>query len=172
MLQLYTHITGPPARTSHGESLFIVTKTKGAPQVSNLKVENITSTSFVVSWERPKESIDYYTVDVIDYGSRLIGNRLHRIVSCNNSAEINPKQTRLTCTKSDTCTRITVRVHTYIRGHPDRASPAVALENVLLPGTGIPEVTDLHLVAVKNNSFTVAYLAPYGLHGPLSLQYH
>ncbi|KAL1414191.1 hypothetical protein MTO96_007670 [Rhipicephalus appendiculatus] len=108
-----------------------------APEVSNLKVENIRATSFVLTWQRPKESIEYYTVEVTDHGSGHIGDRYHSIVSCNNGAPIYPRQTSLTCTKSDTCTSISVRVKTHTRGPPELESPGVTLENVLLPGAGI-----------------------------------
>ncbi|KAH7969067.1 hypothetical protein HPB52_014291 [Rhipicephalus sanguineus] len=134
-LRLHTHITGPPARTSSGRTAVIVTNKKVAPEVSNLKVENIRGTSFVVTWERPKESIEYYTVEVTDHGSGHIGDRFHSIVSCNNGAAINPRQTSLTCTKSDTCTSVSVRVKTHTRGPTEIESPGVTLENVLLPGT-------------------------------------
>ncbi|XP_037505151.1 tenascin-like [Rhipicephalus sanguineus] len=159
-LRLHTHITGPPARTSSGRTAVIVTNKKVAPEVSNLKVENIRGTSFVVTWERPKESIEYYTVEVTDHGSGHIGDRFHSIVSCNNGAAINPRQTSLTCTKSDTCTSVSVRVKTHTRGPPEIESPGVTLENVLLPGTELPEVTDLKLTTAKNDSFTVTFQAP------------
>ncbi|KAL1467120.1 hypothetical protein MTO96_042369 [Rhipicephalus appendiculatus] len=159
VLRLLTHIAGPPARTSPGTTEVIVTKRKVAPEVSNLKVEDIRATSFVVTWERPKESIEYYTVDVTDHGSGNIGDRYHSIVSC-NGAEINPRQTSLTCTKSDTCTSVSVRVKTHTRGPPELESAGVTLENVLLPGTEVPEVTDLKLIAIKNDSFNVTFQAP------------
>ncbi|KAL1414195.1 hypothetical protein MTO96_007674 [Rhipicephalus appendiculatus] len=150
----------PPARTSNGVKLYIRTTEKELPEVANLKVENITATSFTVTWERPKECIEYYTVDVTDHGSGMIGDKFHSVVSCNNGAAINPRQTKLTCTKSDTCTSISVRVRTHVRGPPERVSTGVKLENVLLPGAGLPEVTNLKLAAVKNDSLTVAFQAP------------
>ncbi|KAL1414184.1 hypothetical protein MTO96_007663 [Rhipicephalus appendiculatus] len=133
VLRLLTHIAGPPARTSPGTTEVIVTKRK--------------------------ESIEYYTVDVTDHGSGNIGDRYHSIVSC-NGGEINPRQTSLTCTKSDTCTSVSVRVKTHTRGPPELESAGVTLENVLLPGTEIPEVTNLKLLSVKNDSFTVTFQAP------------
>ncbi|KAL1470090.1 hypothetical protein MTO96_040674 [Rhipicephalus appendiculatus] len=160
LFRLHTHVIGPPARTSNGVKLYIRTTEKELPEVANLKVENITATSFTVTWERPKECIEYYTVDVTDHGSGMIGDKFHSVVSCNNGAAINPRQTRLTCTKSDTCTSISVRVRTHARGPPERVSTGVKLENVLLPGAGLPEVTNLKLAAVKNDSLTVAFQAP------------
>ncbi|KAL1473367.1 hypothetical protein MTO96_038738 [Rhipicephalus appendiculatus] len=161
VFRLHTHITGPPARTSIGATRLVVTNKRAAPEVSNLRVEKIRATSFDVAWERPKESIEYYMVEVTDHGSGHIGDRFHSVVSCNTGVAINPRQTSLTCNKSDTCTSISVRVKTYTRGPPELESPGVALDNVLLPGTGIPEVTNLKLVAVKNDSFTVTYQAPF-----------
>lgn len=160
IFRLHTHIIGPPERTSYGVKLYIRTTENDLPEVSNLKVENITATSFAVTWERPKECIEYYTVEVTDHGSGIIGDKLHSVVSCDNGAAINPRQTRLTCTKSDTCTSISFEVKTHTRGPPERWSSGVKLENVLLPGAGLPEVTNLKLVAVKNDSLTIAFQAP------------
>ncbi|KAL1444195.1 hypothetical protein MTO96_045624 [Rhipicephalus appendiculatus] len=160
-VRVKTHSRGPPERESRGVALEnVLLPGTGSPEVSNLKVENISATSFVVTWERPKQSVEYYTVEVADHGGRLIGNTLYSIVTCNNGAAINPGQTSVTCTKSDTCTSISVRVKTHTRGPPERESRGVALENVLLPGTELPEVTDLKLVAFKNDSFTVTFRAP------------
>ncbi|KAH6924479.1 hypothetical protein HPB50_018942 [Hyalomma asiaticum] len=158
---LRTHITGPPARTSFGTGRLVLTNKTVAPEVSSLRVDNIRANSFVVAWERPKGAIEYYTVEVTDHGSGNIADRHHAIVTCNNGAAINPRQTSLTCTRSDTCTSISVRVRTHTRGPPERASPGVTLEDVLLPGTGMPEVTNLKLITAKNDSFTVEFQAPH-----------
>ncbi|XP_054918504.1 tenascin-like [Dermacentor andersoni] len=160
MFELQTHINGPPARSSDGVRTFINTNEKAEYEVSNLKVVNITATSFAVTSERPKDCIEYYTVEVTDHSSGNIGDRHYSVVSCNNGAAINPRQTSVTCTKSDTCTSISVRVKTHTRGPPEHASPGITLDNVLLPGTGLPEVTNLKLVAVKNDSFTVTLQVP------------
>lgn len=158
--EMRTHIIGPPARSSATVTTPIITDRKVASEVSNLKVENITATSFAVTWERPKDCIEYYTVEVTDPSSGNIGDRLYSVVSCNNGAAINPRQTSVTCTKSDTCTSISVRVKTHTRGPPEHASRGITLENVLIPGTGLPEVTNLKLVTIKNDSFTVALQVP------------
>ncbi|XP_049512613.1 tenascin-R-like isoform X3 [Dermacentor silvarum] len=158
--EIRTHLNGPPARSSVSVVKHIVTNRKALPEVSNLQVANITATSFAVTWERPKDCIEYYTVEVTDHSSGNTGDRLYSVVSCNNGAALNPRQTSVTCTKSDTCTSISVRVKTHTRGHPEHASPGITLENVLIPGTGLPEVTNLKLVAVKNDSFTVTFQAP------------
>lgn len=71
-------------------------------------------------------------------------------------------KTSLTCTKSDTCTSISVRVKTHTKGPPERDSTGVALKNVFLPGKELPEVTNLKLVTIKNYSFAVAFQAPKG----------
>lgn len=158
--EMRTHINGPPARSSASVRTFIITDRKVASEVSNLKVENITATSFAVTWERPKDCVEYYTVEVTDHSSGTIGDRLYSVVSCNNGAAINPRQTSVTCTKSDTCTSISVLVKTHTRGPPELASPGITLKNVLIPGTGLPEVTNLKLVTIKNDSFTVALQVP------------
>ncbi|XP_070384304.1 phosphatidylinositol phosphatase PTPRQ-like isoform X2 [Dermacentor albipictus] len=160
LIELQTHISRPSARSSIAVSRAIVTTPRAEYEVSNLKIVNITATSFAVTWERPKDCIEYYTVDVTDYSSGNIGNRLYGVVSCNNGAAINPRQTSVICTKSDTCTAISVRVKTHTRGPPEHASPGITLENVLIPGTGLPEATNLKLVAVKNDSFTVSLQVP------------
>ncbi|XP_075529743.1 tenascin-like [Dermacentor variabilis] len=160
LFELRTHINGPPARSSVGVRNIIVTSKKAESEVSNLKIVNITATSFAVTWERPKECIEYYTVEVTDHSSGSIGDRLYGVVSCHNGVPINPRQTSLTCTKSDMCTTISVRVKTHTRGPPEHASPGITLENVLIPGAGLPEVTDLKLVAIKNDSFIVTFRAP------------
>ncbi|XP_065295145.1 fibronectin-like [Dermacentor albipictus] len=158
--ELQTHINGPPARSSVGVGTLIVTNEKAESEVSNLKIVNITATSFAVTWERPKDCIEYYTLDVTDHSSGNIGDRHYGVVSCDNGVPINPRQTSVTCTKSDTCTSISVRVKTHTRGPPEHASPGITLDNVLIPGTALPEVTNLKLVAVKNDSFTVTLQVP------------
>ncbi|KAL1418025.1 hypothetical protein MTO96_026305 [Rhipicephalus appendiculatus] len=150
-----THITGPPASTSHGVSLHdILIPASVQPEVMLLQLVDIGADTFVLAWGRAKACFDYYAVKVTDESSNDSS-----IVTCNNGAVINPNRTSVICNQTETCANVTIEVRTHTRGPPERSSTGVFFRGVFLQGKAPPEPTNLKLVSAKRGSFTVSFQA-------------
>ncbi|KAL3184413.1 hypothetical protein MRX96_031825 [Rhipicephalus microplus] len=109
-----THINGPPARTSSGVSLYdILIPASVQPEVTNLKLGDVGTDTFALTWKRRSTCFDYYTVEVTDINSNRSSG-----VTCNNGTQISPIQTSVTCEQITTCSNVTIRVKTHTRGPP------------------------------------------------------
>nr|XP_054934412.1 uncharacterized protein LOC129388286 [Dermacentor andersoni] len=117
--------------------------------------------SFTVAWERPEANFDYYRVEVT--GSNSATNATVEpdlLGSCANGSIVDASQTRLTCDHVEDGTKVTFRIRTHARGPPERASPGVALEGIVIPWQALPDVANLTMVSAQNRSFTVAWERP------------
>uniref|UniRef100_A0A224Z1H4 Fibronectin type-III domain-containing protein n=1 Tax=Rhipicephalus zambeziensis TaxID=60191 RepID=A0A224Z1H4_9ACAR len=150
-----THVTGPPASTSHGVSLHdILIPASVPPEVTNLQLGELGADTFVLTWEHPETCFDYYTIKVTDERSKDSS-----IVTCNHGAVINPYRTSVTCNQTETCANVTIEVRTHTRGPPERSSTGLFFRGVFLQGKAPPEPTNLKLVSAKRGSFTVSFQA-------------
>ncbi|XP_075726458.1 uncharacterized protein LOC142768372 [Rhipicephalus microplus] len=148
-----THINGPPARTSSGVSLYdILIPASVQPEVTNLKLGDVGTDTFALTWKRRSTCFDYYTVEVTDINSNRSSG-----VTCNNGTQISPIQTSVTCEQITTCSNVTIRVKTHTRGPPQRSGKGTVLRHVLLQGKAPPEPTNLKLVSAKGGNFTVTF---------------
>ncbi|KAL1466821.1 hypothetical protein MTO96_026405 [Rhipicephalus appendiculatus] len=89
-------------------------KSEVPPEVTDLQVGDVEVDTFVLTWERPKDCFDYYTIEVIDENTNVSSG-----VTCNDGAMIKPNQTSVTCNQTKTCANVTIRVLTHTTGPPN-----------------------------------------------------
>ncbi|KAL1484253.1 hypothetical protein MTO96_011522, partial [Rhipicephalus appendiculatus] len=104
------------------------------PDVTNLTLVSTGKTSFMVSWERPKDDFDYYRVEVTGNSSGDAGP--YRVGSCANGSIVDAHQTQITCDHIEPCTNVNFTIRTYAKGPPERASSGITLDDIVLPGQG------------------------------------
>uniref|UniRef100_L7LVX0 Putative tenascin n=1 Tax=Rhipicephalus pulchellus TaxID=72859 RepID=L7LVX0_RHIPC len=152
-IRVKTHTRGPPERSSAGAVLrHVFLQGKVPPEVRNLQLGAVDEDIFVLNWERPKACFDYYTVEVFHESTNSSSD-----VTCNSGTVINANQTSVTCDQIKTCENVTIIVKTHTRGPPERSSEGAALRHVFLLGKAPPRVTNLKLVAAKDDGFTVSF---------------
>ncbi|XP_054934026.2 phosphatidylinositol phosphatase PTPRQ-like [Dermacentor andersoni] len=151
-----THLNRPFSLTSPGVTLNkILIRDKVLPEVASLTLGGFTRDNFMLTWQRPKECFDYYTVEIIDESSSVNSS-----MSCNNGSVINENETSVICDLPETCAYVTIRVRTHTSGHLKRSSVGAKLTNVLLRGKVPPDVTNLRLTEQGSDFFSVTFEEP------------
>ncbi|KAL1414192.1 hypothetical protein MTO96_007671 [Rhipicephalus appendiculatus] len=128
------------------------------PDVSNLTTADVKNGCITLSWQRPQGRFDYYSIEVVENGSRIRSQ--HKLGLCANGTIIRPDKTKLTCGPFEPCTKLSYTMRTHLNGPPERASPGVTVKDIFIPSEVLPDVTNLRLVRVGPNNFTAAWTKP------------
>lgn len=130
------------------------------PDVTNLRLVSVGANAFTAAWTRPKVSFDYYWIEVIGVSNNGIGVTPGTIGSCVNGSIIHPYQTQVTCSQLQPCSKVNFKIRTHISGPPARTSYGVVLDNILIPASVRPEVTNLQLGAADDDIFVLQWERP------------
>ncbi|KAL3199680.1 hypothetical protein MRX96_043873, partial [Rhipicephalus microplus] len=104
--------------------------------VSNLTLVSTDKTSFTVSWERPKDDLYYYLVEVTG-SSHEDGDVVpYRVGSCSNGFIVDAHYAQVTCDHIEPCTNVSFRIRIHGKGPPRRTSLGVSLDGIFVPGQG------------------------------------
>ncbi|KAL1481375.1 hypothetical protein MTO96_034513 [Rhipicephalus appendiculatus] len=128
------------------------------PDVSNLTTAGIKNGYITLSWRRPQGRFDYYSIEVMENGSRI--RPQHKIGLCANGTIIRPDQTQLTCGPFEQCSTLSYSMRTHLNGPEGLSSPGVVVKDIFIPPQAPPDVPNLHLVSVGANHFTAAWTKP------------
>ncbi|XP_077492268.1 LOW QUALITY PROTEIN: uncharacterized protein LOC144103421 [Amblyomma americanum] len=125
------------------------------PDVSDLRLEGVGDDYFTASWQRPRGTFDYYSVDVTDNTQEENGIGHHHLGSCANGTILHPDQTKVSCNKLDSCANVTFRVRTHRNGPPEQTSPGATLRNIFIPG-GAPGDFDVDATAASATTVQIS----------------
>nr|XP_037290745.1 uncharacterized protein LOC119186067 [Rhipicephalus microplus] len=130
------------------------------PDVTNLHLVRISANDFTIAWTKPKFSFNYYWIDVT--GVTNVGTRATpgTTGSCVNGTIIHADWTQVTCSQLQPCSKVSFQVRTHISGPPSRTSHGVSLQDILIPALVPPEVTNLTLGAVDEDTFVLNWQRP------------
>ncbi|KAL1471226.1 hypothetical protein MTO96_040035, partial [Rhipicephalus appendiculatus] len=128
------------------------------PDVSNLRTAAIENGYITLSWQRPQGPFDYYSIEVIESGSRIKSQ--HKLGLCANGTIIHPEQTNLTCGPFEPCSQLSYTMRAHLNGPLERTSPGATVKNIFIPPEVPPDVINLRLVNVGPNNFTAAWTKP------------
>ncbi|KAL3218849.1 hypothetical protein MRX96_031377 [Rhipicephalus microplus] len=126
--------------------------------VSELSTTQIENGYITLSWQRPHGRFDYYSIEAIENGSSTVHR--HKLGLCANGTIIHPDQTQLTCGPYEQCTTLSYAMRTHLNGPQQRSSPGVQVKDIFIPPEVPPDVTNLHLVRIGANDFTIAWTKP------------
>ncbi|KAL1477913.1 hypothetical protein MTO96_035368 [Rhipicephalus appendiculatus] len=101
------------------------------PDVSNLTTAGIKNGYITLSWRRPQGRFDYYSIEVIENGSRI--RPQHKIGLCANGTIIRPDQTQLTCGPFEQCSTLSYSMRTHLNGPEGLSSPGVVVKDIFIP---------------------------------------
>ncbi|KAH6924311.1 hypothetical protein HPB50_015040 [Hyalomma asiaticum] len=148
-------LTSQPATMNMRTPLFDI------PDVTNFRLLSAVNRAITVEWKKPKIPFDYYrlyiTADNQDYNDNV-----DIAGTCGNGTILHPNQTRVTCTNLETCTNVSLTLHTHRNGPPEHTSHGVSLENIFIPAEALPEVANLKLVSATKQHVTIAWDQPKG----------
>ncbi|KAL1475239.1 hypothetical protein MTO96_037440, partial [Rhipicephalus appendiculatus] len=130
------------------------------PDVTTLRLVSVGTNSFTAAWTKPRVNLDYYWIEV--NGVKSDGTRITpgTVGSCVNGSIIHPDQTQATCSQLQPCSKVNFKVRTHISGPPARTSSGFSLNDILIPASVQPEVTNLQLGAVDSNTFALKWEQP------------
>ncbi|KAH6925879.1 hypothetical protein HPB50_011498 [Hyalomma asiaticum] len=104
------------------------------PDVTDLRLVSAAGNSITVAWEKPESRFDYYWVSIAREEDRQRGGDERAAESCENGTIIHPDQTQVTCTKLNSCSRVSVAIRVHRNGPPERTSRGVLLQDIFIPG--------------------------------------
>lgn len=132
------------------------------PEVENLTLIDVWHDYFTVSWTKPAVNFDYYWVEVQYISKDVDMLTPHRVGSCANGSVVHRSQTQITCDKFKACANVSVTVHAQVETASHLAFPGATLRGIFLPGRDLPEVTELEVTDMDEDSITVSWLRPGG----------
>ncbi|KAL1414197.1 hypothetical protein MTO96_007676 [Rhipicephalus appendiculatus] len=139
-----------------------------APGVRNLSLKSVGPDFFAISWAQPSVQFEYYWLEVYDVGDGSATTQ--DIGSCANGTIIHKDQTQVTCDKLRACANITITVHMKAKTDSNMTFRGTTLRGIFVPGQVLPEVTNLTLAALHNDSITVSWQRPQGCFGDYVIQ--
>ncbi|XP_037524740.1 uncharacterized protein LOC119401824 [Rhipicephalus sanguineus] len=130
------------------------------PGIRNLSLKSVGPDFFAISWAQPSVQFEYYWLEVYDVGDGSATTQ--DIGSCANGTIIHRDQTQVTCDKFRPCANITITVHMKSKTDSNMTFSGATLRGIFMPGRVLPEVANLTMAVMHNDSITVSWQRPKG----------